>query len=348
MKINFSDPSKLAFNTALLITCFAVIVIVALRLIVEFMFPMWEVGIMGLLIFTFSYLSIHYTIDKFINEKIRLIYKTIRNLKAPRDHGKPVIKSSLDDVNQEVLEWTETKKKEIEELKRMADYRREFLGNVSHELKTPIFNIQGYILTLLDGGLEDPTINKEYLLRTEKSINRLIAIVEDLEEISRFEAGELKLNLAKFDIVALTREVVEFMEIKIKKQKITISFAQSYDKPLYVIADRDRIREVLINLIDNSIKYGNTENGRTKLSFFDMDVNILIEVTDDGSGIEAIELPRIFERFYRIDKARSREQGGSGLGLAIVKHIIEAHEQTINVRSTKGVGTTFAFTLKKG
>lgn len=348
MKLNFSDPSKLAFNTALLITLFAVLIIFVLQLIISSLFPLWAIGTLVILIFSFSYLSIRYTIDKFINEKIRLIYKTIRNLKAPRDSGKPVIKSSLDAVNQEVLEWTETKKKEIEELKRMADYRREFLGNVSHELKTPIFNIQGYILTLLDGGLEDQTINKEYLLRTEKSINRLIAIVEDLEEISRFEAGELKLNLIRFDIVALTREVVEFMEIKIKKQKISISFAHSYDKPLFVLADRERIKEVLINLIDNSIKYGNTENGKTKLSFFDMDVNILIEVTDDGTGIEAVDLPRIFERFYRVDKTRSREQGGSGLGLAIVKHIIEAHEQTINVRSTKGVGTTFAFTLKKG
>jgi len=203
------------------------------------------------------------------------------------------------------------------------------------------------VLTLLDGGLEDPSINKEYLLRTEKSINRMIAIVEDLETISQLESSELNLNISRFDIINLTREVIEFLEIKSKKRDKAIIFGQNYEKPIMVQADKERIRQVLINLVDNSIKYGNVENGRTKISFFDMDETVLVEVTDNGSGIEAADLPRIFERFYRIDKGRSREQGGSGLGLAIVKHLIEAHDQTINVRSTLGVGTTFAFTLKK-
>lgn len=303
---------------------------------------------LSLLIFGFAYYVIHYTLDRLINDKIHVIYKSIRNLKVTPDSEKHFKKTTLETVNREVSEWSELKKKEIEELHRMAKYRREFLGNVSHELKTPIFNIQGYVLTLLDGGLDDATINKEYLLRTEKSINRLIAIVEDLEKISQFESGELQLNLSRFDIIALAREVIDFMEIKIRKRNMSVVFAQSYDKPLLVSADRERIREILINLIDNSIKYGNPDTGRTKLSFFDMDENILVEVTDNGAGIDPTDLPRIFERFYRVDKGRSRQQGGSGLGLAIVKHIIEAHNQTINVRSTQGVGTTFAFTLKKG
>jgi two-component system phosphate regulon sensor histidine kinase PhoR len=308
--------------------------------------PWWVSFSFPLLVFVFSYFSIRYYFDKFINNKIHLIYKSIRSLKVAKESERPR-RSSLDEVNREVIEWTETKKKEIEDLKRMATYRREFLGNVSHELKTPIFNIQGYVLTLLDGGLDDPNVNKEYLLRTEKSINRLISIVQDLEKISQFESGELHLDTSRFDIITLAKEVIEFLEIKARKKNISIQMAETYSHPFMVMADRERIREVLINLIDNSIKYGNPEDGKTKISFFDMEEAILIEVTDNGAGLESSELPRIFERFYRVDKARSRQQGGSGLGLAIVKHIIEAHEQTINVRSLPGVGTTFAFTLEK-
>ncbi|PKP50749.1 MAG: two-component sensor histidine kinase [Bacteroidetes bacterium HGW-Bacteroidetes-11] len=298
--------------------------------------------------FLLTYYLFRYTLEKFIYEKIRIIYKTIRNKKSVRGSEQPEIKGkTIENVYEEVVDWGNKKSMEIEELKEMAKYRREFLGNVSHELKTPIFNIQGYVLTLLDGGLDDPSINKEYLMRTEKSINRMIAIVEDLETISSLESSELKLNLKKTDILALTREVVEFLEIKARKRSNNITFGDNYDKPVYVMADKERIRQVLINLIDNSIKYGNQENGKTQISFFDMDENILVEVTDNGNGIDQADLKRIFERFYRTDKGRSREQGGSGLGLAIVKHIIEAHEQAINVRSTSGVGTTFAFTLRK-
>lgn len=348
MKIDFSDPNKLALNNAALIMVFTIAINTTAALLISNGPDWWVFVFINLLVFAASYFLFRYTLEKFIYEKIKIIYKTIRNLKLSKDSGRSVLKDgAIDKVNQEVIEWGETKKKEIEELKRMAGYRREFLGNVSHELKTPIFNIQGYVLTLLDGGLEDPSINKEYLLRTEKSINRMIAIVEDLETISQLETSELQLNTSQFDIIALSREVIEFLEIKSKKREKAVCFGQNYEKPIMVVADKERIRQVLINLIDNSIKYGNAENGKTKISFFDMDETVLIEVTDNGSGIEAADLPRIFERFYRTDKGRSREQGGSGLGLAIVKHIIEAHDQTINVRSTLGVGTTFAFTLKK-
>jgi two-component system, OmpR family, phosphate regulon sensor histidine kinase PhoR len=249
-------------------------------------------------------------------------------------------------VNEEVTEWAKDRKEEIEELKKLEAYRREFLGNVSHELKTPLFNIQGYILTLIEGGLDDPSINKEYLERSGKNIERMISIVEDLEVISRFETGELELSLINFDIIELSRDVIELLEVKAKKKNIRQSIAREYEKPLYVRADKERIRQVLINLLDNSIKYG-TDEGKTKVSFFDMDENILIEVTDNGLGVDSKDIPRLFERFFRVDKSRSREQGGSGLGLSIVKHIIEAHHQTINVRSKIGVGTTFAFTLQK-
>jgi two-component system phosphate regulon sensor histidine kinase PhoR len=256
--------------------------------------------------------------------------------------------NTLESVNRQVLEWGEQQQQEIEKLKELARYRREFLGNVSHELKTPIFNIQGYVLTLLDGGLEDPNINREYLLKTEQSIERMVTIIEDLEAISKLESGELKLKFTRFDIVELSKDVVDFLEIKAKKKKIKIHFAKNYDRSIFVNADKKSIRQVLVNLIDNSIKYGLDKDGTIKVSFFDMDENILVEVTDNGIGIDQKDIPRLFERFFRTDKGRSREQGGSGLGLAIVKHLIEAHEQVINVRSTVGVGTTFAFTLKKG
>ena len=301
-------------------------------------------------LFSFSYFIIRLVLKKYIYDKIRPIYKTIFNLKAPKgkDNKPPELSGDMiSSVNQQVIKWAEDKKEEIEELKKLEVYRREFLGNVSHELKTPIFNIQGYVLTLLDGGIDDPKINREYLLRTEKSINRMIHVVEDLEVISKLESGEFKPVYARFDIVVLVKEVFEFLELNSEKKNIKFHFDKNYDRAIFVNADKEKIRQVIINLIDNSIKYG-IENGRTKVSFFDMDENMLIEVTDNGIGVSQQDIPRLFERFYRTDKGRSREQGGTGLGLAIVKHIIEAHRQTINVRSTVGIGTTFAFTLKKG
>jgi two-component system phosphate regulon sensor histidine kinase PhoR len=347
--MNYSDPKILAFVNSLLISTFSAIIYALLSLLF-FSFDYRFMILCFLLIFLFSNIILRYTLIRFIYERIRLIYKTIHNLKTVREEGKKTRMDSntLESVNRQVLEWGEQQKQEIEKLKELARYRREFLGNVSHELKTPIFNIQGYVLTLLDGGLEDPNINREYLLKTEKSIERMVTIIEDLEAISKLESGELKLDMMRFDIVELCREVIDFLEIKARKRKIKISFAKNYDRPIYVMADKNSIRQALVNLIDNSIKYGLDADGRTKLSFFDMDEHILVEVTDNGIGIDQKDLPRLFERFYRTDKGRSREQGGSGLGLAIVKHIIEAHGQVINVRSTIGVGTTFAFTLKKG
>lgn len=350
--MNYSTSQKLSLLASLIIV---VVFTLVYSLVTFFTDARWNFlvfFISNLGLFPISYIVYKYILDKFIYEKIRLIYKTIHNLKVSQKQPKTSLvskKNIIDEANREVLEWAENKTREIEDLKKLEAYRREFLGNVSHELKTPIFNIQGYILTLLDGGIDDPQINRKYLERTEKSIDRMISIIHDLEDISRLEAGEFKLKFENFDITELTRDVMEFLEIKAYKKNIRLYLADNYDIPIVVYADRQRIQQVLTNLIVNSIKYGN-ENGRTKISFFDMDENILIEVTDSGLGIPREDLPRVFERFYRGDRSRTRSsgEGGSGLGLAIVKHIIEAHKQTINVRSTQGVGSTFAFTLKKG
>jgi two-component system, OmpR family, phosphate regulon sensor histidine kinase PhoR len=297
-----------------------------------------------------GYFVFLFVLKRYIYDRIKLIYKFIHTKKV--DKGTPKMKVSLEAdaierVREEVQEWSARYSEEVSQLKDHARYRREFLGNISHELKNPIFNIQGYVLTLLDGGLEDAKINREYLLRTEKSIERLIAIVNDLETISRLETGELQLHMKDFDLLELIDEVIEFMEMKIRKRNIRVVYARPYEPPVLVHADKDKIRQVLVNLIDNAIKYSE-DGGKTKISLFDMDTHTVLEITDDGIGIDDADIPRLFERFFRTDKARARKHGGSGLGLAIVKHILEAHQQTIHVRSRSGVGTTFALTLQKG
>ena len=254
--------------------------------------------------------------------------------------------NEIENLDLEILAWADDRKNEIERLKKLEVYRKEFLGNVSHELKTPVFNIQGYVLTLLDGGLEDPSINRNYLTRAEKSVDRMITIIDDLEAISQLETGELQLEPERFDIGTLAKDVVDAQEMKSTAKGIMLTLPEEV-KSFYVLADRFRIRQVIVNLIVNSIKYGK-EYGETQIRFYDIGENISVEIADNGIGIPAEHLPRLFERFYRVDKSRSREQGGTGLGLAIVKHIIEAHNQTIKVSSTEGAGTTFSFTLKKG
>ncbi|MCK9421653.1 MAG: cell wall metabolism sensor histidine kinase WalK [Bacteroidales bacterium] len=295
-----------------------------------------------------AYFIFRYTLERFIYSKIRLIYKSIHLFKVGKKE-KPVIlpeQNIIENVQTEVESWEDEKQKEIEQLNRLEEYRRDFIGNVSHELKTPLFNIQGYVSTLLDGGLEDPTINREYLKRSEKSIERLVKIIEDLDEISQLDSGHIRLNVTRFDIVALTQEVAEMLEMKAIKHHISITVNKP-EKHILVEGDKDKIRQVLTNIIDNSIRYGKCEDGHTKITFFDMDENILTEITDNGIGIETSDLVRVFERFYRTDRGRAVTRKGKGLGLAISKHIIEAHQQTIQVRSTIGVGTTFGFTLKK-
>jgi two-component system phosphate regulon sensor histidine kinase PhoR len=251
----------------------------------------------------------------------------------------------LHNVTMETRDFLDQRNSEISKLKEQEEFRREFLGNLAHELKTPVFSIQGYILTLLEGGLEDETVNRLFLERASKAVDRMTNILDDLDEITKLEADRINLLKKRFDIVDLAKDVMEGVDFLAKEKNISLKFAKKYE-PTFVKADRGKIAQVLTNLIKNSISYGN-ENGETTVRFFPMEDTILIEVADNGAGIEEAELPRLFERFYRVEKSRNRNEGGSGLGLAIVKHIIESHDQTINVRSTVGVGSTFSFTLEK-
>lgn len=294
---------------------------------------------------TVSYFLVLFILNRYINEKINPIYKTIREVPVSGRKEK-VGSTNISDVQKDVEEWAKNQTLEITRLKDLERYRKEFVGNVSHELKTPIFNIQGYVLTLLEGGIDDPKINKLYLQRTEKSIDRMISIVEDLESITKLESGELTLNLVNFDMVKLTEDVFELAQMLANERNITLQFITKTDKPVMVKADKKRIMEVMNNLVGNGIKYGK-KRGHVKVGFYDLHETVLIEVSDNGIGMDKSDLPRVFERFYRVDKSRSREQGGTGLGLSIVKHIIEAHDQTINVKSIADKGTTFTFTLEK-
>ncbi|MEL6922865.1 MAG: ATP-binding protein [Bacteroidota bacterium] len=298
------------------------------------------------LCFATSYFVILFFLEKFIYRKIKLIYKTIHRSKLSKKEKIDLNSDIIDEVEKEVVDWATDQQKEIDALKSLENYRREFLGNISHELKTPIFNIQGYLLTLLDGGLYDKKINESYLNRAAKNVERLQTIVEDLDSISKLESGRLVLEMQDFGIRQLTDEVFEDLEMLANEKNINLTFKEGAAVDFRVKADRESIRQVMTNLVTNSVKYGK-ENGYTKVSFYDMDKYILIEVADDGIGISKEHLNHVFDRFYRVDKSRSRQQGGSGLGLSIVKHIIEAHQQTINVRSVQGLGSTFGFTLAK-
>lgn len=304
--------------------------------------------VLGLVLAAGVYLIIRYFFVRFLERNISPILKTLQSYTmTPRKLRKAIDQGDvISDLNKEVKEWSAATDEEIKKLRELEKYRKDFLGNVSHELKTPIFNIQGYILTLLDGGMEDEAVNRIYLKRSEKSINRLISIVEDLDSIARLESGEFILNFEDFDIVKLVEEVIDVHEMPARKHDIRIGLDGSYHKAIRVRADRRRINEVLSNLLINSIKYGR-EGGRTTIGFVDTGENILVDVTDNGIGIEEKDLPRIFERFFRADKSRSRESGGTGLGLSIVKHTMQAHGQTITVRSKVNQGTTFILSLEK-
>jgi len=292
-----------------------------------------------------NFFIVRFFLEKYVFRKIKLIYKLIYDSKKEKT-AKDISNESLEDVNAKVIEWAESTKKEIATLKSLEEYRKNYVGNISHELKTPIFSIQAYLHTLLEGGLYDDNINMDYLKRAADNTERLQNIVEDLDIITRLESGQAELDIKRFDIKELVRDI--FLDLKpiAKKKKISLMLKDGASQSFYVMADRESIRQVFTNLLVNSIKYGK-EGGTTKVSFYDMESEILTEVSDNGIGIDEKHLKHVFDRFYRVDSSRSRKQGGSGLGLAIVKHIIEAHDQTINVRSTLDIGSTFGFTIKK-
>lgn len=306
----------------------------------------------GIMLSVVSFVLVYFIslliIKAYVFERIQLIYKKVLNVDPANKISYSYFRNTdpLEEVDENVSGWLEKQKSQISNLRKQEEFRREFLGNVAHELKTPIFSMQGYVHTLLDGGLEDETINRKYLLRASYSIERMINILDDLDTITRLDSQELKLNLEKFDIVQFSREIAQSLEMQAQDREVSLSIAYKSEKPLMVEADKYRIGQVLINLITNAIKYGNV-GGIVRVEFHDLHDALLVEVVDNGTGIEEKHLPRLFERFYRVDKHRSREVGGSGLGLAIVKHIIEAHKQKINVRSKVGLGSTFAFTIKR-
>ena len=333
--MNISTPIRIALFLSVVIFSFATIIFFLVDDTVNIFYSL-------ILFFLFLIALIYYTVKKLFHEKIKVIYKSIYKFKGTSN----IRDLDIDNVEREAEEWADAKEEELNAYKRDENYRREFIGNVSHELKTPIFNIQGYIQTLLDGGLNDEKINMKYLERTNKSVDRMINIVEDLEVISRLETEDSQLEFQPFNIVKLAEEVIEAFEMKAGQMNINLELYKETQTDI-VIGDRDKIQQVFMNLISNSIKYGK-DNGTTSVKFYDMEKNMLIEVADNGIGIQEDSLDRLFERFYRVDKNRSREIGGTGLGLAIVKHILEGHNQQINVRSTVGVGSTFSFILENG
>ncbi|MBK8367995.1 MAG: sensor histidine kinase [Bacteroidetes bacterium] len=300
--------------------------------------------------FIVSFFIIYFLYSNIIFEKIDKLYVLVKE-QQPKEIPNTEFQldevDSIDRLEEEIKKLAQERNKELEQTRNLDSYRKEFLGNVSHELKTPIFNIQGYVSTLIDGGINDPSINVEYLKRADKSVDRMIQIIDDLETISQLEVGTLELDPEVYDIAQQIKDIIDALEFQASKQNIKLQLAKKYDKAILVKADKFRIRQVLVNLITNSIKYGK-ENGKTTISLNLFDEQVIVEVKDNGIGIDEKHLPRLFERFYRVDKGRSREQGGTGLGLAIVKHIIEGHGETIDVISKVNEGTTISFTLKRG
>lgn len=309
-------------------------------------FNYWFLLSFALICFFISFIIIQYRVENFIYKRIQKIFDDVSLLDVSL-LGQQKITTDMETLTKEVKLFAQNKKLEIEALKIRENYRKEFLGNVSHELKTPLFTVQGYLETLIDGALKDKKVRKKYLERANKGVERLIFIVKDLDMITKLEVGDLDLEKEDINVVELIRNVFDLLEMKASRQSILLTFDKEYNKKINVNVDKDRIQQVLTNLVVNSIKYGR-HGGTTEVSIEDLIMNkILIRVTDNGEGIKNEEIPRLFERFYRVDKSGSREQGGSGLGLSIVKHIIDAHNEKIYVESQFGVGSEFSFTLEK-
>ena len=332
MRIN--TPFKIAVFLSIVIFAFALVIFYIVDDDLNIIFSF-------IVFFLATIVLIYYIVKRFFHERIKVIYKNIYKFQSASN----ALELDINKVEKQAEDWADAKEEELNTYKRDENFRREFIGNVSHELKTPIFNIQGYVQTLIEGGLYDEKINMKYLERANKSVDRMINIVEDLELISALETQENLLDIRPFKLVELIKELFEAFEMKASQMNIKLELNNEANSEM-VMGDRNKIQQVFLNLLSNSIKYGK-QGGKTKVQLFDMEESILIEVADNGIGIESASLNRIFERFYRADKNRSREIGGTGLGLAIVKHILEVHNQTISVRSTKDVGSTFSFILEK-
>lgn len=345
MQVKFKKSYKFAISTSLYVTIFFTL-LMSVFLYYYFTFKWLPVLLFAISFYAISFVIIQYRVERYIYRRVKSIYDDLTLLEST-SLTRGAITTDMATLTQEIDKFARDKKLEIETLKVREQYRKEFLGNVSHELKTPLFTIQGYILTLLDGAMDDKKIRKKYLERANSAVERLSYIVSDLDLITKLEAGDLRLEPEVFDIVELIKEVFGMVEMRASEKKITLTFDRDYNTPVMVRADKERIQQVLVNLIINSLKYGRLK-GTTEISIENLIKNkAIIRVTDNGEGIEKNHLARLFERFYRVDKSGSRREGGSGLGLSIVKHIIEAHDERIYVESEYGVGSEFSFTLEK-
>lgn len=343
--LNFKKTYKFAVKSALYITLFSTGLVGGL-LFLFFTFSWQFCALFFFIIGTFSFFVIQYRVEHFIYRRVKKIYDDVSLLDSTTFRSQPIT-TDMATLTKEVKKFATDKKLEIETLKVREEYRREFLGNVSHELKTPLFTVQGYISTLLDGAMGDKNLRKKYLERAEKGVERLIYIVNDLDMISKFEMGDLNLEYSKFDIVELVQNVFDLLEMRADTKNIILMFDRRYSKGITVYADKEKIEQVVTNLVVNSIKYGK-ENGTTEITIEDLVKNkIIVRVRDNGEGIEKNHIPRLFERFFRVDKSGARSEGGSGLGLSIVKHIIEGHDEKIYVESEFSKGSEFSFTLEK-
>ena len=345
MQNKLKKSYKFAIKTSLYITLFLTL-FMSVFLYYLGVFNLFAILSFIVVCYSFSFFVIQYRVERFIYRRVKKIYDDLTLLESTSLRKQPIT-TDMATLTQEIDKYARDKKLEIETLKVREEYRKEFLGNVSHELKTPLFTVQGYLSTLIEGGINDKNIRDKYLERAEKGVERLIYIVKDLDMITKLEVGDLSLNLEVFDIVELVKNVFDLLEMKAAKKKITLTFDIDYKDPILVHADKERIQQVLTNLIVNSIKYGRTK-GTTEVSIENLIKNkVIVRVTDNGEGISKANIPRLFERFFRVDKSGSRKEGGSGLGLSIVKHIIEAHDEKIYVESELGVGSEFSFTLEK-
>lgn len=347
MSSSLKKTYNFAVITALLISFFLTLFwSVFLFYIDEFQ---WSYSILTfLLCFILSFVLIQFRVNRFIYKRIEKIYNDVIFLETETGpiHSVP-ISTDLDFLSRELSKYTRLKKMELESFRAREEFRKEFVGNVAHELKTPLFTVQGYISTLLDGALKDPEVLKKYLKRADKGVDRLIYIVKDLDMITKIEFGDTKLVQSNFNIIEVIENVFDQLEMKAKKKNITLSFDELTPSSVFVHADEERIQQVLTNLLVNSIKYGHN-NGTTEVTVESLsDDKVIVRITDNGEGIEAEHIPRLFERFYRVDKSGARSEGGSGLGLSIVKHIVEAHGEKIFIESKYGIGSEFSFTLQK-
>lgn len=345
MKIKFKKTYTFALVSTSYITLFSS-GFLAILLWVFHEFSLLIILLFAICMATFSFFVIQYRVERFIYRRVKKIYDDVSLLESTSFRNQPIT-TDMETLTKQVKKFATDKKLEIETLKVREEYRREFLGNVSHELKTPLFTVQGYLSTLIDGAINDKSVRKKYLERAEKGVERLIYIVEDLDMISKLEMGDVNLELTRFNIVELVQSVFDLLEMTADKKNIILMFDRRYSRPVWVFGDQEKIQQVVSNLVMNSIKYGK-ENGTTEVTIEDLvDDKIIVRIRDNGEGIEKHNIPRLFERFFRVDKSGARSEGGSGLGLSIVKHIIEAHGEKIYVESEYHKGSEFSFTLEK-